>query len=275
LGRRWFCHPEEELTVFRRRRKADDPDLADSGELDDEFEETGEPDDDVVGEDGRDADDEAQAAAADAAGVRHGPWDVQDRPHDDDEIPRVDLGSLRIALVGNLDLRVEVEEQTHTPVSVMLVDGASQMQVSAFAAPKTSTLWAEVRLEIANTLKDSGGTAETVQGPFGPELRARIPEAGGAPSPARFLGVDGPRWFLRALIMGPAATDPSRGARFEAAFREVVVVRGHEAMAPRDVLPLHLPREAMEAQAEAEAETEASERRLELPERGPEITEIQ
>jgi hypothetical protein len=256
--------------VFRRRRKEDDPDLDESAELDDESLTEDEPADEPS--------DETSAAVAEeptggAAGAPEGPWDVRDRPHDDDDVPRVDLGSLRVPLLEGLDLQVVVEEQI--PVAAVILDGTSQMQLSAFAAPKTSSLWAEVRLEIANTLKESGGTVETVEGTFGPELRTRIPEEGGAPAPARFIGVDGPRWFLRGLLMGPAATDPARAARFERVFREVVVVRGHEAMAPRDMLPMHLPREAMEAQAAAEAEAEAPQRRLELPERGPEITEIQ
>jgi hypothetical protein len=260
------------LTVFRRRRKPDDPDLDESAEFDDATA----SDDDWADEPTDESTSEA-AAPPEQAGTPQGPWDVRDRPHDDDDVARVDLGAMRVPLLEGLDLRLEVEEQTHIPVSAMIVDGTSQMQLGAFAAPKTSSLWAEVRLEIANTLKESGGTVETVEGAFGSELRARIPEPGGAPAPARFLGVDGPRWFLRALIMGPAATDPKRAARFESVFRDVVVNRGHEAMAPRDVLPLHIPREALEAQAaaEAEAEAESQERRLELPERGPEITEIQ
>jgi hypothetical protein len=259
--------------VFRRRRKPDDLDLDESAEFDDPTASGEESDDELTDESSADA----GASQEQPAGVPQGPWDVRDRPHDDDDVARVDLGSMRVPLLEGLDLRLEVEEQTNIPVSAMIVDGTSQMQLGAFAAPKTSSLWAEVRLEIANTLKESGGTAETVEGAFGPELRARIPEPGGAPASARFLGVDGPRWFLRALIMGPAATDPKRAARFEAVFRDVVVNRGHEAMAPRDVLPLHIPREALEAQAaaEAEAEAEGPQRRLELPERGPEITEIQ
>jgi hypothetical protein len=258
--------------VFRRRRKEDDPDFDESAEFDDVDASDDEPADESAAETPEPV---AEEPAGEGPGVPQGPWDVQDRPHDDDDVPRVDLGSLRVPLFEGLDLQVVVEEQI--PVAAVILDGTSQMQLSAFAAPKTSSLWAEVRLEIANTLKESGGTVETVEGTFGPELRARIPEAGGAPAPARFIGVDGPRWFLRGLLMGAAATDPGRAARFEAVFREVVVVRGHEAMAPRDMLPMHLPREAMEAQAaaEAEAEAETPQRRLELPERGPEITEIQ
>ncbi|WRL67054.1 DUF3710 domain-containing protein [Blastococcus brunescens] len=43
---------------------------------------------------------------------------------------------------------------------------------------------------------------------------------------ARFLGVDGPRWFLRGLITGPAAESAENAAVLESVFRDIVVVRG-------------------------------------------------
>ena len=87
--------------------------------------------------------------------------------------------------------------------------------------------------------------------------------------PARFLGADGPRWFVRGLLSGPAATDAALARDFEAAFRAVIVVRGKDAMAPRDPLPLRLPTEAVVTHEE-----EAHEDGLNPFERGPEITEI-
>jgi hypothetical protein len=42
---------------------------------------------------------------------------------------------------------------------------------------------------------------------------------------ARFVGVDGPRWFLRGVIGGAATTDVEAAAR-EDLFRSIVVVRG-------------------------------------------------
>ena len=63
-------------------------------------------------------------------------------------------------------------------------------------------------------------------------------------SPARFLGVDGPRWFLRGMISGPAGEDPEAAAPLEAAFRQVIVVRGSEPMPVREQLPMTLPPEA-------------------------------
>ena len=59
---------------------------------------------------------------------------------------------------------------------------------------------------------NNGRMTVEVDGPFGTELRARVPAEGPAGqqpqlAPARFLGVDGPRWFLRGLVTGPAATE--------------------------------------------------------------------
>jgi hypothetical protein len=120
-------------------------------------------------------------------------------------------------------------------------------------------------------LRSTGGSGEEAQGSFGPELRARIPDESGGSQAARFIGVDGPRWFLRGLLTGAAATDTLQARRLEDVFRGIVVVRGGDAMAPRDPIALHLPREAIEQMTEPDPE----DRVLELTERGPEITEIQ
>ena len=57
----------------------------------------------------------------------------------------------------------------------------------------------------------------------------------------RFVGVDGPRWFLRGVISGEGAVEPAAAAVVEDLFRSVVVVRGGAPMPPRDLLPLHMP----------------------------------
>ena len=59
--------------------------------------------------------------------------------------------------------------------------------------------------------------------------------------PVRFVGVDGPRWFVRALFGGRAAREPEAAAPLEAVLRAVVVVRGTDPMAPGDALALHVP----------------------------------
>jgi len=201
-----------------------------------------------------------------------GPWDVDDVP--DDAVQRIDLGGMRVPVPPGTEVRVDVNAEGEV-VAATFVQQGSSMQVNVFAAPKRSGIWDEVRSEIAASLVGSGGRAKDVDGPHGPELFAEVPAQGGGAVPARFIGVDGPRWFVRALLTGPAAQDRRVAAPLEQALRDVVVVRGSEAMAVRDPLPLQLPREVTE-QATAPVPDEAADEApdLALPERGPEITEV-
>lgn len=184
-----------------------------------------------------------------------GPWDVADNPEDD--LPRVDLGAIRLPAIPGTDLRVEIGPQQQI-VAVSLRSGDSQLQVAVFAAPRAAGIWDDIREDLAKSASGQGASLRVVDGPFGPELAGTImavvpPEPGHAPpppvrQPARFLGVDGPRWFLRGILSGPAAApsgtagaDPGAAAQLEEAFRQVVVVRGSEPMPVRDQLPLTLP----------------------------------
>jgi len=220
--------------------------------------------------------DEPTAVAEDVLpvepGATTGPWDVEDVP--EDETPRLDLGGMLVPIAEGLELRVEISPEQQV-VGATLVDGHSTLQINVFAAPRTEGIWDEVRTEIAESLEQAGETRHS-EGRFGTELIAciptEVPGRGVVAQPARFVGVDGPRWFLRGLLTGPAATDPGAARRLEDAFGDVVVVRGGEAMAARDPLPLRLPKEALDAAAAAaEAEPEAPS--LNPFERGPEITE--
>ncbi len=206
-----------------------------------------------------------------------GPWDASDAP--EDEVNRIDLGGLLVPVPPDTEVRVDVSPEGEV-VAATLVRGASAMQLNAFAAPRSYGIWSEVRDEIGAALREGGGLADDAQGPHGTELHASVPtdvpDQGIVLAPARFIGVDGPRWFLRALLTGPAATDAPAAAAFEAALKDVVVVRGGDPMAVRDALPLRLPREVVaeqEAVAAAEETTEEQPPSLQLQERGPEITE--
>lgn len=179
-----------------------------------------------------------------------GPFDVADAP--DDDVPRVDLGALRVPIVSDVELRLEVDDQGQLG-QVLLVEGANIMQIGAFAAPKTSGIWDDVRAEILGSLSTGGGEAEEVEGLYGVELAARLPTGTpGQLAPARFLGIDRRRWFVRALLSGPAALDPEAAVPLLSVLAGTVVVRGDDAMPIRDPLPLRLPKEAVDA-AEAEA----------------------
>ena len=122
-----------------------------------------------------------------------------------------------------------------------------------FAAPRTSGLWNEIRAQIVEQIHKQGGTTTIKNGPFGPEVLAEIPVMAGAATQggsrlARFVGVDGPRWFLRGVIAGEGAVDSPAAAQIEDLFRSIVVVRGNTPMPPRDLIPLHMPATAAGAE---------------------------
>jgi hypothetical protein len=190
-----------------------------------------------------------------------GPWDVADVP--DDGRARVDLGALRVPALAGMELRVDVNAQQQV-VGASLRSGESMLQLSAFAAPRAGGLWDDVRAELARSASGQGASLREVEGPFGTELAGTVLVPGpaqpgepgpGAPvrRPARFLGVDGPRWFLRGMLTGPAAADPAQATALEDAFREIVVVRGTAPMPVRDQLPMTLPPQAAEQVARQQA----------------------
>jgi hypothetical protein len=161
-------------------------------------------------------------------------------------------------------------------MAVTLVHGESTAQLNVFAAPRSEGIWDEVRQEIADALNTGGGRATEETGTLGTELRAvvpnEVPGQGVVQAPARFVGVDGPRWFLRALLTGAAATQDHAAQPLLDVLRDVVVVRGDDPMPAREPLVLNLPPEARHLEEEA-AEAAAAQG-LSLPERGPEITEV-
>jgi uncharacterized protein DUF3710 len=169
-----------------------------------------------------------------------GPYDERDAP--EDEVARVDLGALRIPIDDGYDVRVDINEAQQV-VSATLASPQGTMQLGVFAAPRNEGIWDEVRAEIAESLNTQRKSAATeTDGPFGAELRGSLPaDDGKGTVPVRFIGVDGPRWFLRALIAGPVAVDQASAAGFENALRSVVVVRGAEPLPVREPVPLQLP----------------------------------
>ena len=172
----------------------------------------------------------------------NGPLDEAEANH---VRPYVDLGGVKVLPRPELGLRLEVEEGSKRVVAVALDYAGSTLQVQPFAAPRNSGLWHEIREQIVEQLARQGGTTSTVMGPFGPEIRAEIPAPPGSDPAgsrmARFIGVDGPRWFLRGVISGQALADPEAASRVEELFRSIVVVRGNTPMPPRDLIPLLVP----------------------------------
>jgi Protein of unknown function (DUF3710) len=173
-----------------------------------------------------------------------GPWDsASEYP----EAERIDFGSLLVPVREGFDVQVFMSEEEG--ISIAVVRGDSGLQLQPFAAPRSAGLWHEVLPEIAAEVAKAGGRSREQDGPFGPELYAVVvPQGAGdyeiPEQPLRFLGADGPRWFLRGLISGPAASDTALATPFEDIFADVVVVRGDHAEPQRKPLDIRLPDEA-------------------------------
>jgi Protein of unknown function (DUF3710) len=273
--------------VFGRRRsarQAADIEPADEiyaaepeDEYEDEYEDEGDYEDQY--------DDEGEYSGgpgADAPAAEGGPWDAAE-PYP--ALERVDLGSLHVPVGPEFEIQLVLAEQHGAWVTVR--NGASELQLQAFAAPRRGSLWDDVRGEIAAEIAATGGgRTEERDGPFGVELLAQVPADPAAPGEGtrqvRFVGIDGPRWFLRGLFSGPATDSDADAAPLESLLRQVVVVRGDHPVPPRDLLELRLPPEAQQALAEEQARAQAEgggeeEGRFQTPlnpfERGPEFTE--
>ncbi len=269
--------------MFRRRRRGADgsPQPADGADplAGGDYSDDASADDDI---DGPSADVDSTSAGTATAARAGGPYDVSEVP--DDDVPRLDLGGMQVPVAPDMEVRVDVTENKVVAATVVLGDSAVQLQ--PFAAPKSRGLWEELRAEIAAGLSSSGGRAVEGEGALGTELRAGVPVPGAdgrtTMQAARFVGADGPRWFLRGVFTGRAAVDSERAAPLEAVFRGVVVVRGDQPMPPREPLELRLPDDAgaslpPEPGGQSSGETGGGPRGGEEPtgplRRGPEMTE--
>jgi hypothetical protein len=185
-----------------------------------------------------------------------GPYDSAVAP--DDGVPRIDFGSLRVPNLPDTPVQLEAAP-TGQIVRVHLEHKGSRLQLAAYAAPRTEGIWDEVREEIRTALLRSGAKVVEVESDYGPALAARQGGTGGAPViESRHLGIDGPRWFVHAVFVGPAANDPSAAPPLWEALRGLVVFRGKEARPVKELLPLRLPPELAARLAEMAARQAAA-----------------
>ncbi|MFC4006841.1 DUF3710 domain-containing protein [Nonomuraea purpurea] len=185
-----------------------------------------------------------------------GPWDA-DEPHPDTD--RIDLGGLRLPHNPDFDVRLASVGDQHVGVVVLYEENSLQLQ--ALAAPRSTGLWDEIKTKIRAQAKD----LEEREGPFGTELTGEM-KVDGDVRPARYLGIDGPRWFLLGVISGSGAFDEAVDGAFVEFIKDVVVVRGDEPMAREEPIPLRRPNEAADETDEGPSFNPFR--------RGPEISEI-
>lgn len=216
-----------------------------------------------------DPDDTAAPGEVDRAG---GPFDVAEA----DDAERIGLGAIAVPLVAGAEVRLELEQQSRTPIAVTVVLGNGAVQLRAFASPRSGGLWDEMRAEIMEQLQSSGGKVREHESHFGTEVLATVPaqdpQGQQVVQPLRFVGFEGPRWLLQGIFFGQGAF-PETAAELEAVFRSVVVSRGEAPMPPKAPLPLQMPEEAS-LEDGVELEPDESDSPLDPFERGPEITEI-
>ncbi len=254
--------------MFRRRRSADAgrdwPGDSDQELPGDELDYGGPSDDELA--------EHAQPAGTSRA--EGGPWDAGEAfPVQE----RVDLGSLQVPVGPEHEIQLVMAEQHGAWVTVRYRE--SEVQIQAFAAARRSTLWDDVRAEIAAEVHTAGGRSQESEGSFGTELMAQVPMEPGQPASGmrlvRFVGIDGPRWFVRGLFTGAAADGGEQVGLLEDVLRNVVVVRGEHPVPPRDILELRLPPEARQALEEQAGAEEENRFRGDLNpfDRGPEFTE--
>ena len=197
--------------------------------------------------------DDADDPDEEEVGADFGPYDISEAPAGE----RVDFGSLKIPPVQGVEIRFQTNQADDTVQQVTLVSAGSALQLGAFAAPRTEAIWDEVRTEIRASLKKDGVNARETRGVYGTELRARVSTPDG-PTDVRFVGIDGPRWMVRAVYQGPAAVDAAAARPLDECLRGLVVDRGRDAMPEREPLPMRMPREIAE-QARAQAAAAAAE----------------
>jgi hypothetical protein len=172
-------------------------------------------------------------------------------PFDSSEVieikPLIDFGALQIPIREDVTLKLEVEEASSRIVALTVDYQGSSLQLQAFSAPGSEGIWHEIRAALEQSIQAQNGKTETVVGPLGPELNAQIPTRDGGFRLAKFIGVDGPKWFLRGVISGLALADTLAMTYMIDIFRSVVVMRGTSPMPPKELLQLVAPAAAKKA----------------------------
>jgi hypothetical protein len=155
--------------------------------------------------------------------------------------PSIDFGAIQLPLRDDVVYKLEVEEATSKIVALTVEHNGSALQLQAFSAPASDGVWHEIRSSLEQSILAQNGRTEQVVGPLGPELNAQIPNVDGGFRLAKFIGVDGPKWFLRGVISGLALGHVLSMSHVIDIFRSVAVVRGSQPMPPKELLELVAP----------------------------------
>ncbi|MFT4294601.1 MAG: DUF3710 domain-containing protein [Micropruina sp.] len=245
--------PDEEVTDTEAADGEAEPDAvaSDDAEIDDaEIEAEGELDPDELPAELSDDEElpEEPEFDPDTDWRFDGPFDHDEVDLAADEVERLDLGSLILTPWEGMGLQLQVNEATQQVVAALAFWEQSGLELALLAAPTSGGLAEELREDLTEEAQQAGGSASTVVGPFGPELRRVLPAEG--PSGEQLFQVsrtwfaEGPRWLLRGTLLGEAGLtedDEGAAAPFVEFFRNVVVRRGDGPMVPGEVIGMTMP----------------------------------
>lgn len=191
-------------------------------------------------------DDHEESAEYLGRGEDRGPWDVDDEEvvdYDD----YLDLGAFYLPYLQGIELRLKANRASGDILGATVSYGSSSLEIEAYAAPKTLGLWDDVREDLLS----GNDKASSKDGVFGTEIALPV-EIKNNTVITRIVGVDGPRWMLRGIFSGPAASDGEEKEILDNLFQEIVVERGDEPLAPRDMIPMHAPLTPQQRKEQAE-----------------------
>lgn len=201
--------------------------------------------------------DEEDAPAADER--PDGPFDISEVGTRDFSKGYMDLGPIKVPMRKQVSYRLEQEQTKQKVFAVSAVHENSTLQLQVFAAPRSGGQWDDIRQEMYNQNKNAkGAKLRHEEGEFGTELLIRIPadlpDGRKGERIARFLGIDGPRWMIRAMIMGKAAlSKKSEADTLYDILKNTVVDRGDKPLPARQMLELVPPENVQTAMKEAAA----------------------
>ena len=162
-----------------------------------------------------------------------------------DEFDYLDLGSLRIPFLDEMNVELDLDQETNEVVSVSISVEDSIVSIQVFSAPSDEQAWPSVRDAIVAELSSQQVETKVTIGRFGTEINCFMPTIDRLGvelvQNIRFVGIDGPRWFLRCTIGGVAAESASAGALIDDLISLIEVNRGELPMPPGELLPLEIP----------------------------------
>lgn len=177
-----------------------------------------------------------------------GPFDIDEVDLSADDVERIDFGGLVVTPFEGMQIQLQVESGTDALQAILIMHEQSGLELSLFAAPATMSMVGDIRSQMIAATETAGGEVQLVAGPFGTEIRRVMPmlnpEGKQVYHVSRTWFAQGPKWLLRGVLMGKAATEEDLAGATELlyeTFCNLVVNRGREAMAPGQLIPLKMP----------------------------------